>query len=56
MDEETSLITLRYDYIPKYGIFGKVMTNRMFSRMAEDIINNIIDNYIEEAQKLQIPA
>ncbi|MHA2097887.1 MAG: SRPBCC family protein [Candidatus Kariarchaeaceae archaeon] len=56
LNDESSIIALKYDYIPKYGIVGRIMTNRMFSKLAADIINKIIDNYVNEAKKIQIVA
>ena len=54
--QDNSTITLRYDYIPIYGIIGKIMMDRMFSKIAEDTINKIIDNYVIEAQRISIAA
>ncbi|OLS27378.1 MAG: hypothetical protein HeimC2_12160 [Candidatus Heimdallarchaeota archaeon LC_2] len=54
IDSESSVITLSYDYLPKYGIIGKIMMNRMFIKIAKDMINDIIDQYLIEVEQLKI--
>ncbi|MCH8907991.1 MAG: SRPBCC family protein [Candidatus Heimdallarchaeota archaeon] len=56
VDGTKSLISLKYDYVAKYGIIGQLLMRRMFGKVADDTINDIIDAYAKKAEEIKVLA